>query len=338
MEAAPLVGAVGQAEAGVVAGLRMALGQLAHEVAVEVLLGGQPGAPGGDAAGAVVDGAEHGRPGRVGGGLQPRMAGRRAGDRHRRVGGDAAVLRPIGDDTPLAVDLPDLDDGAAMGGHLDRHPPGVGGSGRDLVLRRLLLAADDGGRGRDGDEVGEHQVRVGVLVVDHEQAVLGGAVDGEVADVVGVVAELPGLRLGALVQRIERRGVGEDGVAPAEQHVGVVAFGDMVVGIDAGGHFGKVETRDGLAGGAGGGDHRERPDGGGDRRRREGALQHRPAREPGGDDLAHGRGRGRVPPRTVGVLELAGAEMRAGRLVVHGRLHRWMNRPGAESIWLCLPG
>ena len=105
VEGAPAVGALGQAEAFIVGGLRVAFGQFADEVAVEILLGHHPGAPGGDAAGAVVDGAEDRGAGRVGGGLQPRVAGGGAGQRHRGGGGDAAVLRAVADHLPAPFTL-----------------------------------------------------------------------------------------------------------------------------------------------------------------------------------------------------------------------------------------
>ena len=77
-------------------------------------------------------------------------------------------------------------------------------------------------------------MRVGVFVVDDEQAVLGRAVERDVADIVVVVAELPGLGFGRLLGRIEFRRVGKDRIAPAQQHVGVIAVGDMVLVVDAG--------------------------------------------------------------------------------------------------------
>ena len=84
---------------------------------------------------------------------------------------------------------------------------------------------------------------VGVFVVDHEQAVLGRAVERDEADEVVVVAELPRLRGGGLVRRVEGRRVGEERVAPAQQDVGVIALGDMVVGVDAGLDLVEVEGR-----------------------------------------------------------------------------------------------
>ena len=55
----------------------------------------------------------------VGVGLQAVMAGGRAGELHFGGGGDAAVELAVAHDLPFAVDLADLDDRAAMRGHLD---------------------------------------------------------------------------------------------------------------------------------------------------------------------------------------------------------------------------
>ena len=131
---------------------------------------------------------------------------------------------------------------------------------------------------------------------------------------------------------------GKTRIAPADQHVGVVASATWWSASTPAVDFGEVESarparwRRAAAVTSASGPTVAAIAVDGER-----ALQDRPAREPGGDDLAHGRGRGRVPPRTVGVLELAGAEMRAGRLVVHGRLHRWMNCPGGRDYLAVSP-
>jgi hypothetical protein len=84
-----------------------------------------------------------------------RRSGGGAGDPDLRVGGDAAAVGAVGNDLPFAVGLPDLDDGVAVGGH----------GGFDLALVELA------GRIVLG-EAGEHDVRIGVFVVDAEQAVI----------------------------------------------------------------------------------------------------------------------------------------------------------------------
>ena len=70
-------------------------------------------------------------------------------------------------------------------------------------------------------------------MIDAKQPVAAAAVDREIGDVVVVVAELPELRGGALRERIERRRVRKELVAPSEQGPSLVAVGDMVVDVDA---------------------------------------------------------------------------------------------------------
>ena len=290
---------------------------------MEVLLGHEIGAPGRHAAGAVVDGAEDLGAGRIGIGLQPRMAGGGAGDLHRGLGGDAAVLGAVADHLPLAVDLADLDDAAAMGGHFDGDAIGIGVRHHDLALL-------------DRDDAREHQVLVGVFVVDHEQAVLGRAVDRDVAHEVVVVAELARLRLRGLVQRVELGRVGEDRVAPAQEHVGVVAFGHVVIGVDAGRHLGEAELRARgrvLGPGPPGLEQGHGANRRGDRRGGHRAFQDGPAREARSDDFAHGGGVGRIEAGTPGSLQLTGAEMHAWRVIAHRRPFAGTSTLG-ESVWL----
>ncbi len=80
-------------------------------------------------------------------------------------------------------------------------------------------------------------MRVGVLMIDHEKAVLRRTVDRNIADIIVVIAELARLRFGGLSGRVEFRRIGEKLVAPAQKHVGIIAFGDMVTGIHTGFHF-----------------------------------------------------------------------------------------------------
>ena len=187
----------------------------AHEVLVEVLLAREDGAPRGGAAGAVVQGAEHGHALGVLDGLQQVRA--RGGAVHGEGGeaGDAPVAAAADDVGPglaRAAAL-EVDDRQAVGGDCGAHDVlGVRGD----VLR------------------GEHDVLVGVLVVVHEIA--GGAllvVDDDV-EVVGVVAELLLLRLAGLVLEVELGGVLEQRVAPADDRGPVVAAGHRHVVDDAG--------------------------------------------------------------------------------------------------------
>ena len=163
---------------------------IAAEVAVEVLLGRQPGAPRRRAAGAVVQHAEHLAAGRIGRGLELVVAGRGAGHLERRVGRDAPAI--------LAVDhLP----GAAVAGDLD-HRAAVRGQ-LDLDLRLGGLEVDVTARA----QAREHQAGIGVFVVDdHEEAIARRAAGRQrmQADEVAVVAELLFLRGGGQVVRDRR--------------------------------------------------------------------------------------------------------------------------------------
>src|SRR3546814_20416522 len=94
----------------------------AGEVAVKVLLGHQVGAPGRDAAGAVVDGADTPAAARVGGGLQAIVPGGRAGQFHvSAAGGDAPVVLALAHHVPPAILATHPADAAAMRRHLVRH-------------------------------------------------------------------------------------------------------------------------------------------------------------------------------------------------------------------------
>ncbi len=195
---------------------------------MEILFRHDVGAPRRDAAGTVVHRADGARASRIDIGLQAIVAGGRAGNFHGRVGSDTAIVFAVGDDLPLAAGLADFDDGAAMRRHFDIHL---------LLAERALLDLAI----HDLDEAREHQVRVGVFVVDDEQAVLARTFERNVADIVVVVAELLALRIGGLFGRIEFRRAGQDGIAPAQQDIGVITFGHVVAGINAGFHFCELE-------------------------------------------------------------------------------------------------
>ena len=122
-----------------------------------------------------------------------------------------------------------------MRGHLDvRHVL------RHLAEARLLGVL----RTR---EAGKHDLLVGVLVIDHEEAMLGAALEREVAHEVVVVAELLLLGRGGLRVRVERRGTRQDRVAPADQNVGAVARGHVMGLVDAGLDLGEAEAGLGRA-------------------------------------------------------------------------------------------
>ncbi len=174
-----------------------------REVAVEILLAGQIGAPGRAPVAAVVPGAERGRAGGVGGGLHEVVPARGPGDLHRRVGGDTAVVRRILDDPPGAVLLRDLDDGDAVA--------------------RLALAHVVGGLGFPRLAVGEHDVEVHVLVVHGEDVLVA---VGEQRHAVVVVA-VGGLLAfaGAATRMVEGGACRPERIAPAGHHMPAVAVG-----------------------------------------------------------------------------------------------------------------
>ena len=85
-------------------------------------------------------------------------------------------------------------------------------------------------------DAGEHQVGVGVFVVDPQQAAVRRARTGRQrheGDVVVVVAELGRLRGRRLHGGIEGGRAARDRVAPPDQHVGAVAFGDVMAFVGA---------------------------------------------------------------------------------------------------------
>ena len=144
------------------------------------------------------------------------MAGSGARDHHLGETGDAPVHCRAVDGLPGAILLLDLDDGEAHRGKAD-----VG-----LLLRDGLA-----GIVLTGDEAGEHDLQIRILVVYGKDALLRRARtvgQREVTDMIVVVAGLLALAVGRLGRRVECRRAGGDLVAPADQHVGFVALGDMM--------------------------------------------------------------------------------------------------------------
>ena len=186
----------------------------AAEVLVDVLLAGEHGAPRGDAAGAVVEGADDLLAGRVLVGLEQVVAGGGAGDGELGEAGDAAVELVALDRLEEAlVVLLDRQHGMTVGGDADV----------DLLLGGLLDVP-----------VAEHHRLGGVLVrADVDEGAIGGLEDaGEVI----VEAELLHLGLGGLLVEVPLGGAVLDRVAPGDEHVLLVALGDddlvLLVGLD----------------------------------------------------------------------------------------------------------
>jgi hypothetical protein len=129
--------------------------------------------------------------------------------------GDAAIVWAALDHRPRVcrVVATDLDDAVAVRGQL-----------------HLALLA-----GQFGEfafpNAGEHQVIVGVLEIDAQQAVPGARRalrQRHPADEVVVIAPLQGLLRSGLLQRIERRRTLNQRIAPADQRLGLVAGRDRV--------------------------------------------------------------------------------------------------------------
>ena len=186
VDGAPSIAPARQTVALVISLFRMAF-QRPDEVIVEVLLRHQIGAPRGNPAGAVVDGAEHLSAGRVGGCFQPGMTGGGAGKPHRRGRGDAACVCAAWIDRPTSVrPAGDFDDRSAMRRHLDFETSGV-------VV----------------EPARKHDAAAGEFVIHAEQTArgrLGPVRQRDETEVVVIVAELPGLPAGRLLARLELGG------------------------------------------------------------------------------------------------------------------------------------
>ena len=199
------------------------------EVAVEVLLAGEVGAPRGLAVGAVVEGAKGGASLGVGLGLEQGMARRRAAQCHGGGGGDAAIERPLGVGLPLAIFAYQLHQGDPVG----RLGLGDGvGTERLAPIRKQVFV-------------------VGVFVVDGEQGAI--RAQGEEAHAVVVVAKLAGLGPGVIALG-KGGGIGEQGIPPGDQHLGLVT-GRHHYGVGHRGGHG-LETEQRLGGGGHGAGHR----------------------------------------------------------------------------------
>ena len=144
---------------------------------MEILFRREVGVPGRDTAGAIVERADEGFARRIAAGLQPLVASRRTVGRHLGERADAAVMGAVEHDRPILAVAGDLDHGNAVRSHLDV----------DQLLGHVLEA----GRVLTFLQGREHQLFVGVFVIDAKQPVAAAAVDRKIGDVVVVVAKLP---------------------------------------------------------------------------------------------------------------------------------------------------
>ena len=126
------------------------------------------------------------------------MACRRAAQCHGGGGRDAAIEGPLGVRLPLAIDAHQLHQGDPVG--------------------RLCLG--DGAGIEHLAAIRKQVFVVGVFVVDGEQGAI--RAQGEEAHAVVVVAKLARLGLGVIALG-EGGGIGEQGIPPGDQHLGLVA-------------------------------------------------------------------------------------------------------------------
>jgi hypothetical protein len=95
---------------------------------------------------------------------------------------------------------------------------------------------------------GKHHFFAGIFVIDAEKTARPAVIEREEGDVIVVVAELPELRRGALLARIEGRRVREEGIAPAKQNLRIEAFGEMMLVVDSGPNLVETKPRFGSGG------------------------------------------------------------------------------------------
>ena len=194
------------------------LGDIAAKVTVEVFFCDQNRTPRGFTARTVVKRTDDTGTGRVGVGLEAVMTGSRAGNLHFGVdrGNAACIIRPV-NNLPFAAGFLDFDDRMTVGSNFMQC--------LFFGCVHCVLKARP------------HQFGIGVFVADAQKAVvriLGSDRKRHVANIVAVITKLFVLCLGVDLTRDECRCIGDDLVAPTDQHAGVVAisncmgFGDLL--------------------------------------------------------------------------------------------------------------
>ena len=199
---------------------------------MEVLFGHQIRPPRGHATCAVVELTDNGHALGVRIGLHARVARGGTVYGHRSVQWRDAGVGAV--HTPRACCfLFDLDHSAAMGCHLDVYQLW----GHASKIRTVLTA-----------QGGEHDFLVGVFMVHAKHPARACGVERGEANVVVVIAELLELCGSGLVHHIKLGRVQCDRIAPPQQDIGVIAFGDMVRGVIAPLKLGEVIARCGASG------------------------------------------------------------------------------------------
>ncbi len=265
-------------------------GGFAPEVAVEVLLAGEPRSPRRHAAGAVVEHAAHGRAGGIARRLEAHMARGGSGKLDLGLSRDAARVLGGGDDRPAVPLALHLEHRAAVRHHLGVDD--VLGHACEVVVPAAALS-----------DAAEHQLAVRVLVIDDEQAVIGAPVERHEAEKVVVVAELLSLGGGRDTCGIEGWSAVDDRLSPADQHVGPVAFGDVMRLVACDGELGKIEAGGRALACRFGSGERARGDGGAEHGRGEQPLHEVAPRQALGDDVADRRIGARVRAQVLRLLE-----------------------------------
>ena len=146
------------------------------------------------------------------------MAGGRTIGRHLRHRRNAPVEATAGHRAPLAVGEGDLHHAGAVGCHLDLGV-GLGDVGEIVAVGPAF-------------DTREHHFRAGVLVIHAQQRARALLIEGKEPNEVVVVAEAPGLVGGRQGARVEGSEAIDERVAPADQDIGVVAFGNMMGFVD----------------------------------------------------------------------------------------------------------
>ena len=132
---------------------------------------------------------------------------------------------------------------------------------------------------------------------------IGRARHRQIAEEVVIVTELQLLSGGGLLHRVEHRRCGQYRIAPADQDVGIVARGDMMRLVDAGGDFLEAVAGAVLSLRPSGGGDGKRAHGRRDRSHAERALEKVAAMETGRNDVSDGRIVGRIASCILGFLE-----------------------------------
>ena len=197
------------------------------EISVEILFRGEIGAPRGDTAAAIVERTDNAPTRRISVRLKPIMSPRRSIDSNdgaKRA--DTAVVAAVDNDLPTSIFAQDLDNGNTVRRHLD--------------LDEFCGHIWETGQVLAG-QTGEHDLFIGIFVIYAEKPAVTARIERKEGNVVVVVAELLELRRRALFVRIEGKRIREERIAPSEQYVSLVAFGNMMRFIYAGLDFIKAE-------------------------------------------------------------------------------------------------